>query len=133
MKLRARKKILFALTPIVLLLLIGETAARLKLYFRHGQAYYLFMPLYRGNLPPEAPVERRLHVVGQGARPATAAKSAPSGTAAAAGGRVDAPPPPGGQAKTNGDPEADTYYYKMAPGLYDAPPPYATKYRINSL
>jgi lysophospholipase L1-like esterase len=134
MKIRLRKKILFALTPIVLLLLIGETAARLKLYFRHGQAYYLFMPLYRGNLPPDAPVERRVHVVGQGARPAAAAKGAQAGAAAKpVDGRVDAAAPPGGQASTKGDPEADTYYYKMAPGIHDAPAPYTTKYRINSL
>ena len=113
MKLTARKKILFALTPIFLLLLIGETAARLKLYFRHGEAYYLLMPLYRGNLPPEAPAERRVHVVGQGARPGT-------GTATPV-------------ANGKGDPEADTYYYKMAPGIHDAPAPYTTKYRVNSL
>ena len=37
--------------------------------------------------------------MGQGARPA---------------------PPPGGQASTKGDSETDTYYYKVAPGIYDA-------------
>lgn len=93
------KRVLFALTPVLLLVLIGEAAARVRLYLQHNKdTFYLFMPLSGGNHTAPAPVESKFHVVRYG-----------------------------------GGPDSDTYYYKGAPGTYEVPAPYSTRYRINSL
>jgi lysophospholipase L1-like esterase len=111
MQVRTRKKILFALAPVFLLLLAGETAARVKLYLQSGQAYYLVAPFGKGTYAPAAPVERKLHVV-----------------------RLNAPATgQGGRPAAKADRNSETDYYKMPPGVHDALPPLTTKYRINSL
>lgn len=126
------KRVIFALAPVVLLFLTGEAAARVKLYLQHGKdTYYLFMPISRGNHAPEAPAEYKLHVTPHAGGPkARGAGGAPARASGAEGlESADA-------ATTGLDPNSDTYYYKMAPGIYDAPPPYGAKgikYRVNSL
>lgn len=116
------KKIVFALLPLVLLVFIAESAARLKLYFQHGKnAYYLKAPLGReaylnsrqDHSPAEGVVEYQLkidHFFDE----ASKAKEA-------------------GQQWDEWSRGAN-WYYKHKPGTFVAPRPYSYGvYAINSL